>query len=111
MNSQLECAKSEEFQQRSDAEMEINSEMEEKDAVEQQFFEPERAIFSQLQDRDEVDTQAEFFSNVTDPVFEHVEKPPTRHGVEQRHFVAIEANKGKADPTDELRGSTQHFFK
>ena len=36
--------------------MEINSEVEEKELVPQEFFEPERAIFSQLQDRDEVDT-------------------------------------------------------
>ena len=59
MTSQVEANQSEEFQQRSDAEMEINSEVEEKELVQQEYFEPERAIFSQLKDRDEVDTQAE----------------------------------------------------
>ena len=33
--------------------MEINSSVEEKEAVEQEWFEPERAIFSQLGDREE----------------------------------------------------------
>ena len=33
MKSQLEAAQSEEYQQRSDAEMEMNSEVEEKEAV------------------------------------------------------------------------------
>lgn len=48
MTSQVEANQSEEFQQRSDAEMEINSEVEEKELVQQEYFEPERAIFSQL---------------------------------------------------------------
>ena len=54
MTSKQEIAQSECYQQRSDAEMEINSSVEEKDAVEQQFFEQERAVFSQLQDRESV---------------------------------------------------------
>lgn len=70
------------YQQRSDAEMEINSSVEEKDAVEQQWFEPERAIFSKMQDRESIQSNQEFFSNVANPVFEALEKPPTRHGVE-----------------------------
>lgn len=41
--------------------MEINSEVDEANAVCQEYFIPERAIFSALQDRDERDTRMEFF--------------------------------------------------
>ena len=53
LESQLEACQSEEYQQRSDAEFENNSDKEEANAVEQEFFVPERAVFSALQDRDE----------------------------------------------------------
>lgn len=53
LTSQMEAAQSEEFQQRSDAEMEINSDVEMKQGEDFEHFVPERAIFSQLQDRDE----------------------------------------------------------
>jgi len=61
MTSQVEACQSEEYQQRSDAEMEINSDVDEKIAIDEEHFIPERAIFSQLQDREERNTQAEFF--------------------------------------------------
>ena len=48
MTSQLEANQSEEYCQRSDAEFENNSDKEEANAVEQEYFIPERAIFSQL---------------------------------------------------------------
>lgn len=41
--------------------MEINSEVEEAELVEQEFFIPERAIFSAIGERDERDTRMEFF--------------------------------------------------
>jgi len=50
--------------------MEIISDKEELEAVDQEFFIPERAIFSALQDRDERNNDIEFFSNVNNPVFE-----------------------------------------
>lgn len=56
LESQLEACQSEEYQQRSDAEFENNSDKEEANAVEQEFFVPERAVFSALQDRDERQT-------------------------------------------------------
>ena len=63
--------------------MEINSSVEEKqDGLGQEYFEKERAIYSAVGDRVERDTQAEFFNNVEDAVFEQFEKPPTRHGNE-----------------------------
>ena len=45
------------------------------------------------------------------PVFEALEKPPTRHAVEQRHFLPIEAAMGEADKEGEIIGPTEHFFK
>ena len=111
MKSEMEANKSEMYHQRSDAEMEVDSEVEEKEKVASEYFEPERAIFSQLQDREERNTQAEFFSNVANPVFEELEKPPTRHGDEVQYFVPIEPKAGEGDKTDELTGSTLHFFK
>ena len=48
MTSQVEVCQSEEYQQRSDAEMEINSDVDEKIAIQEEHFVPERAIFSQL---------------------------------------------------------------
>lgn len=111
LTSQLEAAQSEEFQQRSDAEMEINSDVEMKQGEDFEHFVPERAIFSQLQDRAENQTNAEFFENVQAPVFEALEKPPTRHAVEQRHFLPIEAAMGEADKEGEIIGPTEHFFK
>ena len=80
IESQMEAVQSEMYQQRSDAEMEINSSIEEKDAVVQEWFEPERAIFSQLGDRLEQTNSFEFFSNVHNPVFEALPRLPTRHG-------------------------------
>ena len=48
---------------------------------------------------------------MANPVFENIEKPPTRHGVEQRYFAPIAPKAGEADPTNEIMGSTLHFFK
>ena len=51
--------------------MEIDSEIEVKqDGLGQEYFERERAIYSALGDRVEKDTQAEFFTNVEDAVYE-----------------------------------------
>lgn len=58
-----------------------------------------------------MESNHEFFSNVANPVFENLEKPPTRHGVEQRYFAPLDANKGDADKEGEMISSTQHFFK
>ena len=91
--------------------MEVNSEVEEKELVEQEFFEPERAIFSQLQDREFLETKAEFFTNDVQPVFEELPRVPTRHGVEQSFFSNIVPKVGEGDKTDELIGSSLHFFK
>lgn len=77
--------------------MEIISDVEEKEAVPEEHFVPERAIFSQLQDREEKENNFEYFANVANPVFEHVEKPPTRHGEELRHFMPVEAKAGEGD--------------
>ena len=90
--------------------MEINSDVDEKIAIQEDHFIPERAIFSQLQDREERNTQAEFFQ-INNPVFEQLEKPPTRHGVEVRHFVQTDAKQGEGDKQGELVGEIQHFFK
>lgn len=48
---------------------------------------------------------------MANPVFEQLEKPPTRHGVEQRFFAPVNADAGEADKEGELIGSTLHFFK
>ena len=63
----------------------------------QEYFIPERAIYSTIGDRVEKDSEAEFFNNDEDPIFDHVEKPPTRHGNEQRYFAPIEPNGGDGD--------------
>ena len=72
---------------------------------------PERPIYSQLQDREERQTQQEFFSNVNNPVFEELERLPTLHAIEQEFFVNIEPKWGEADKTDERDGEELHFFK
>jgi len=41
--------------------MEIASEVDEKQLVEEEHFVPERAVFSNVEDHDEIGTQAEFF--------------------------------------------------
>ena len=48
---------------------------------------------------------------MNNPVFEALEKPPTRHGVEQRHFVPVESTFGEAEPENERIGQTEHYFK
>ena len=113
MTSQdVEANQSEMYQQRSDAEMEIDSDMQEKEAGQQEYFEPEQAIYSQDGERVERETQAEFFSNVVNPVFGEVEKPPTRHGHEQRFFSQIEKQHvGEGDHTSDKLGSQIEFFK
>lgn len=45
------------------------------------------------------------------PVFEELEKPDTRHAVEQRHFLPLQAAMGEADKEGEIEGPTEHFFK
>jgi len=42
---------------------------------------------------------------VEDAVFEQLEKPPTRHGNEQRYFAPIAAQGGDGDQTPDLVGS------
>ena len=111
IESQMEAAQSEMYQQRSDAEMEINSSVEEKDAVVQEWFEPERAIFSQLGDRVEKTNSFEFFSNVHNPVFENLPRLPTRHGQEQRYFVPVPPKAGEGDKRSELESGIIEFFK
>ena len=92
--------------------MEINSSVEEKqDGLGQEYFEKERAIYSAVGDRVERDTEAEFFNNVEDAVFEQFEKPPTRHGNEQRFFAPIESKLGDGDERSEKFGSERQFFK
>ena len=44
-------------------------------------------------------------------MFEHLEKPPTRHGEELRHFEPIEPKAGEGDKQGEMNSSTLHFFK
>ena len=63
--------------------MEVNSEVEVRlDGHGQEYFEREQAIYSAVGDKRERDSEAEFFSNVANPVFGQMEKPPTRHGDE-----------------------------
>ena len=64
LTSQLEANQSEMYQQRSDAEMEIASSVCEKEAIQQDFFDPERAIFSRADNHDEIASSAEFFTNL-----------------------------------------------
>lgn len=48
---------------------------------------------------------------MNNPVFEELERPPTRHAVEQHFFANIEPKAGEADKTDERIGDDLHFFK
>ena len=69
-------------------------------------------MFSQDGDKVEKQTEAEFFENDIHPVYGKVEKPPTRHGVEQRFFEHIDqAAKGEGDHTSSKMGTQQKFFK
>ena len=117
MTSQMEAAQSEEYQQRSDAEMEVNSEVEVKlDGHGQEYFEPERAIYSAVDDCVEKDAEAEFFNNDEDPIFGEVERLPTRHGNEQRYFAPIapkggDFKNGDVENLPDLIGSAVNFFK
>ena len=50
-SEKMEDADSEMYQNRSDAEMEINSTIENKEDIDQEFFENDRPVYSQLLDR------------------------------------------------------------
>ena len=46
-----------------------------------------------------------------DAVYEQIEKPPTRHGNEQRYFAPIGPKAGDGDQQSDIHGSEQHYFK
>ena len=68
MNSERELSQSEEYHARSDAEMEVDSEVEERE-VEHTYFMPERPIYSRVEDRNNHEFRTVMVANVSSPVY------------------------------------------
>ena len=68
MNSVRDISQNEEYHARSDAEMEVDSEVEER-VVEQEFFIPERPIYSRVEDRNQDELRTVMVANVSSPVY------------------------------------------
>lgn len=90
--------------------MENISEGDERKLEPERHFVPERAVYSQLGDEDERATNAEFFENLQKRVYEKVEEPGTYNGVEEKHFLPIDAAKGEGDKEGELIGPEESYF-
>ena len=68
MDSAREVSQTEEYHARSDAEMEVDSEVEER-VVEHEFFMPERPIYSRVEDRNNDEFRTVMVANVSSPVY------------------------------------------
>lgn len=68
IGSAREMSQTEEYHARSDAEHEVNSEVEERE-VDQTYLVPERPIYSRVEDRNNHEFRTVMVANVSSPVY------------------------------------------